>query len=249
MSLAFLTVAIPLQLEKEWITIGWALEGLAATLLWRRLDHVGLKYFALTLLICVAIRLVANEAVLGYYPRPSFRIVNWLLYTYLVPAAALIAAARVLAAHEIPRARAFERRLYARGYPVGALATSLAAAVVIFVWINLAIADVFASGEMLQVSFERTPARDLTTSIAWALYALALLAVGVRGQNRGARWLSLALMMVTVAKVFLYDLGELEDLYRVASLLGLAISLILVSFAYQRFVVSRRDSSNPAGGE
>jgi uncharacterized membrane protein len=43
--------------------------------------------------------------------------------------------------------------------------------------------------------------------------------------------------MVTVVKVFLYDLGELEDLYRVASLLGLAVSLILVSLAYQRFVV------------
>jgi uncharacterized membrane protein len=42
---------------------------------------------------------------------------------------------------------------------------------------------------------------------------------------------------VTVVKVFLYDLGELEDLYRVASLLGLAVSLILVSLAYQRFVV------------
>ena len=35
----------------------------------------------------------------------------------------------------------------------------------------------------------------------------------------------------------LYDLGELEDLYRVASLLGLAVSLIVVSVAYQRFVV------------
>jgi uncharacterized membrane protein len=40
-----------------------------------------------------------------------------------------------------------------------------------------------------------------------------------------------------VVKVFLYDLGKLEDLYRVASLLGLAVSLILVSLAYQRFVV------------
>ena len=28
-ALAFITVAIPLQLEKEWITIGWALEGAA----------------------------------------------------------------------------------------------------------------------------------------------------------------------------------------------------------------------------
>jgi uncharacterized membrane protein len=238
-ALGFLTVAIPLQLDKEWITIGWALEGVAATYLWRRLDHVGLKYFALALLLGVTIRLVANDAVLAYYPRPAFRVVNWLLYTYLVPAAALIGASRVLGAHEIARAREWERPLYARGYPVGSILTGFSAACVIFVWINLAIADVFASGETLRLGFERTPARDLTTSIAWALYALALLTVGVRGRNRGARWLSLALMMVTVVKVFLYDLGELEDLYRVASLLGLAVSLILVSFAYQRFVVSR----------
>ena len=54
-------------------------------------------------------------------------------------------------------------------------------------------------------------------------------------------------MMVTVAKVFLYDLGELEDLYRVASLLGLAVSLILVSFAYQRFVVSRGEAEELEG--
>jgi len=238
---------VPLQLAREWITIAWALEGIAVLWLWRRLDHPGLKYFGLALLIAVAVRLIANPSVLDYYPRPAWRIVNWLLYTYLVPAAALIGAARVLAPLEVARAREWERPLYARGVAVDAAFSAFAAACVIFVWINLAIADVFASGSVLRVRFDRTPARDLTTSIAWALYALALLAVGVRGRNRGARWLSLALMMVTVAKVFLYDLGELEDLYRVASLLGLAVSLILVSFAYQRFVVSREDSARPEG--
>ena len=50
------------------------------------------------------------------------------------------------------------------------------------------------------------------------------------------RWLSLGLLVVTLGKVFLHDLGELEDLYRVASLVGLAVSLIIVSLVYQRFV-------------
>jgi uncharacterized membrane protein len=53
-------------------------------------------------------------------------------------------------------------------------------------------------------------------------------------------------MMVTIAKVFLYDLGELQDLYRVASLLGLAVSLILVSLAYQRFVLRREPAPDQA---
>jgi uncharacterized membrane protein len=175
--------------------------------------------------------------VLGYYPRPAWRIVNWLLYTYLVPAAALLAASRVLVRHELARARPWERaRLYRRGWPLGALAAGFAGLVVVFVWINLAIADWFSTGPNLVVSFERLPARDLTTSIAWALYALVLLGVGMAWRSIGLRWVSLGLLLVTIAKVFLYDLGELRDLYRVASLLGLAISLILVSLAYQRFV-------------
>jgi hypothetical protein len=238
-ALGFVSVAIPLQLEKEWITIGWALEGLAVTALWTRLDHPGLKYFGLALLAATTIRLVANPAVLGYYPRPDWRIVNWLLYTYLVPAAALFGTARLLHPLEVERARAWEAPLYQGGRPLGALAAALAGLVVVFVWLNLAIADWFSSGPMLTVSFERLPARDLATSIVWALYALAILALGMARQSTGLRWVSLTLLMVTIAKVFLYDLGELRDLYRVASLLGLAISLILVSIAYQRFVFQK----------
>jgi hypothetical protein len=236
-ALSFATVAIPLQLAREWITIGWALEGLAVIVLWTRLDHPGLKYFGLALLGAATVRLVANPAVLGYYPRPAWRIVNWLLYTYLVPAAAMLAASRVLGQHEVARARPWERStLYDRGWPIGALATGLAGLALVFVWINLAIADWFATGTTLVVSFERLPARDLTTSIAWAVYALVLLGIGMAQRSIGLRWVSLGLLLVTIAKVFLYDLGELRDLYRVASLLGLAISLLLVSLAYQRFV-------------
>jgi uncharacterized membrane protein len=236
-ALGFGTVAIPLQLEKEWITLGWALEGLATVWLWRRLDHPGLKYFALALFVSVTLRLVANEAVLGYYPRPGLRIVNWLFYTYLIPAAAMLASVRLLLPVELERVRSFERPLYRFGQPIVAGIAGLGAIAIVFVWINLAIADWFAVGPSLQVSFDRMPARDLTTSIAWALYALTLLAAGVRAQNRGLRWLSLGLILTATLKVFLHDLGELEDLYRVASLLGLAVSLIAISLAYQRFVV------------
>src|SRR5213083_910791 len=131
-AMGFVTVAIPLQLEKEWITIGWALEGLAVTALWVRLDYPGLKYFGWALLCAVTVRLVANPAVLGYYPRPAFRIVNWLLYTYLVPAAALLGTAALLHPRELVRARGWEReRLYQHGLPAGALGAGLAALVVI----------------------------------------------------------------------------------------------------------------------
>ena len=66
--------------------------------------------------------------------------------------------------------------------------------------------------------------------------SLLLLAIGVRMKSGSLRWLSLGILVLTLGKVFLHDLGELEDLYRVASLVGLALSLIIVSLIYQRFV-------------
>ena len=85
-------------------------------------------------------------------------------------------------------------------------------------------------------------ARDLTQSLAWAVYALFLLGIGVSRNSVGLRWISLSFLVLTIGKVFLHDLGELEDLYRVASLVGLAFSLILVSLAYQRFVFRKSSS-------
>ncbi len=235
-ALCFVAVAIPLQLEKQWITIGWALEGLAVLALWKRLDHPGLKYFGLLLLGATTVRLVANPALLGYYPRSTIRIVNWLMYTYLVPAAALLAGAALLKPHERARARPWENGLYGGGHAVGAIGSGLGAIVVIFVWINLTIADWFATGEVLSLRFGEQPAQRLTLSIAWGIYALILLGFGMARDSLGLRWISLCFLLVTIGKVFLYDLGALQDLYRVASLVGLAISLILVSLLYQRFV-------------
>ncbi len=74
------------------------------------------------------------------------------------------------------------------------------------------------------------------------VYALVIVAVGVYKNNTGLRITSLCLLLLSCAKLFLYDLGNLRDLYRVFALLGLALALIVVSFAYQRFVFRRDDS-------
>ncbi len=236
MALSLISLAIPLQLNREWITIGWALNGLAVLALWKRLDHPGLKYFGLALLGASTVRLVANPEVLSYHLRSTTPVLNWLSYTYLVPALAMLLSMRFLKPRETPRLRSWEERWYPGGRAIGAAACGLAAIATIFAWLNLAIADFFATGPNLELTLRRLPARDATTSIAWALYALILLTIGVRARSSSLRWLSLGLMVTTILKVFLHDLGELEDLYRVASLAGLAVSLIVVSLIYQQFV-------------
>lgn len=57
---------------------------------------------------------------------------------------------------------------------------------------------------------------------------------------------SLAVMILTVSKVFLYDASELEGLYRVFSFLGLGVSLLGLSWFYTRFVfTTKEETSNP----
>lgn len=243
----FVTLAVPLQLSNEWVTLGWALEALALTYLWRRFDHPGLKYLAFALAAAVCVRLMANPYVLGYYPRAELRILNWLSYTYLVPAASLLGMWWILRRDEVTRHRPWEAWLYPKGHPVLANIAASAAIVVVFVFVNLTIFDWFATGAELTIPTERLPARDLTLSISWAVYAIGLLGLGMWRQSTALRVASLLLILLTCGKVFLYDLAHLSDLYRVASLVGLALSLIVISLAYQRFVFrsasSERESS------
>ncbi len=235
-ALGFVTAAIPLQLEHEWITVGWALQAAALLLLWRRVDHPGLKYLALALLAAVGARLLLNPSVLDYHPRGGMRILNWLTWTYLVPAAAMFAASKALSDREAERARPWESALYGGGAAVWGGAVGLLGLAVVFAWLNLEVVDWFARGDHLQLDVTRLQARDLSFSIVWAAYSVALLVLGVLRRGKLIRWVSLGGMLVTLVKVFLYDLGELDDLYRVASLVGLAVSLIGVSLLYQRFV-------------
>jgi hypothetical protein len=194
-ALGFATVAIPLQLEREWITIGWALEGLAVLVLWTRLDHPGLKYFGVVLLGRRPRRAWSRTPPCSATTRA--RVADRQLAPLHVPrpAAAALGASRILAPRELPRLRQWEREsAYGHGRPLGTYGTGLAGLVLIFVWINLAIADWFATGTTLVVTFERLPARDLATSIAWALYALLVLGIGMARRSIGLRWVSLGLL-------------------------------------------------------
>ncbi|HEV8392935.1 MAG TPA: DUF2339 domain-containing protein [Vicinamibacterales bacterium] len=234
-ALAFLTVAIPMQLEHQWITIGWAFEGAALAWLFTRVPHRGLLYASLTLLAAVFARLVLNPEVFLYEPRGAMRIVNWYLYTYVLAAAAMGAAAWWFSrsddriADQIPRPRHV---------------LPAAAVVVLFFLVNIEIADFYATGPEIVFRFGVTIAQDLTYTIAWLVFGLALLAAGIVAHARPARFAAVSLITVTTFKCFLYDLSSLEGLYRVGAFLGLGISLALVSLVLQKFVLAPKESQS-----
>jgi uncharacterized membrane protein len=78
----------------------------------------------------------------------------------------------------------------------------------------------------------------MTYTIAWALFALGLLATGIWRQSRAARFSAIGLLSVALFKLFVHDLAHLPALYRVGALFGVAIIAIVASFAYQRFLPS-----------
>ena len=104
---------------------------------------------------------------------------------------------------------------------------------------NLEILDYYSVGPYIMVSDGSGYAVKLALSAGWGLYAIVLLVAGVARDLKPLRYMSLAFLLLTVAKVFLYDLSELGGIFRVFSFLGLAIALILVSVFYQRFVFKK----------
>jgi Predicted membrane protein (DUF2339) len=230
-ALACVTVAIPLQLRQQWITIGWALEGAALAWLYRRIPHRGLFYGTVALLGAVFVRLAMNPEVFQYAPRGGMRIFNWYLYTYLICAAALLVAASWLT-------RTNDRLLGSlRSTPL----LSAGGVILLFFLLNIEIADFYAAGPTIVFRFGAAVSQDLTYTIGWLVFGMLLLAAGITLRHRSARIAAVALIAVTTFKCFLYDLSSLAGLYRVGSFVGLAISLALVSLALQKFVLSKQE--------
>jgi hypothetical protein len=74
-----------------------------------------------------------------------------------------------------------------------------------------------------------------TLTMAWAAEALALLGAGFPLRDRVQRLSGLALFMLCVLKLFLYDLRELETVSRILSFIVLGLILVGVSWMYTRF--------------
>jgi uncharacterized membrane protein len=182
-------------------------------------------------LLCIAfVRLAVNPAVLDYHRRSGTTIWNWYLYAYGTTVLCLFGGGRLFS---WPRKSALERIAPTLFDSLGMILT--------FLLLNIEIADYFSIGPTLTFSFSGNFARDMTYSIAWALFAFALLLAGMRQKTRWVRYAGVALLVATLAKLFLHDLGNLNQLYRIGAFIGVAVILIVASFVYQRFLVLKME--------
>jgi len=104
-------------------------------------------------------------------------------------------------------------------------------------------AAVFAGGSIeLQRYFgRRTPlAGDLALSVFWLVYAAALVRIGFQRDRKDVRSAGLAVAAGAGLKIVLYDLSNLEALYRIASFFALALIALAVAYAYNRRAASSK---------
>jgi uncharacterized membrane protein len=233
-ALAFVTASVPIALENQWITVAWAAEAAALAWLRRKVQHEGLVAGCALLAMATFIRLAANPWLWEYEPTGGVIFVNWLLYAFGIPIVSFL-----LAAHWLGPSP-----LAARVHLPAALAT--AAGILAFVLMNAEIADAFAGTVEGGLRFTgQSVLEDMMYSLGWGLFALATLVVGILRRSRGARAAALGVLVLTFGKVFLHDLWQLGSLYRVGSMIGLAVALLAVSFLLQRYVL--RAGAQPEG--
>jgi uncharacterized membrane protein len=225
-AIGFITVAIPIRLDAHWITIGWFVE--AGVLLWvaNRIQSDFLNVFALGALILGVFRLLAIDNF-----HTTQLLFNLRMATYAVAVAVLGAVAWYASKRDDDSARA-----------VAAVAV-VALNALALIALSREVADYYAR-QMVAVrprrggyyiDFRRVEIeRDFTYSALWMAYGAMLMIVGFLRRSAFVRWQALLLIAVTVGKVFVYDVSQLDRGYRIVSFIVLGVLLLAISFVYQR---------------
>ncbi|MEK7560579.1 MAG: DUF2339 domain-containing protein [Patescibacteria group bacterium] len=263
-AVGFLTIAIPLELEGNAITIGWAAE--AALLIWTgvRMKEKYLYAAGATVYAIALFRLIGLESrierIIDYTPIFNAR--------FLAYAASILSAASswywmksaVAAIDETQRRLPFlfggaalilflilgtleidsffDKRVYALEEEVRRQ-ESLRPSTMIRDRFGRQIPQ-YRPPPQMQLAGD-TKYHSLMNqanagiSVFWALYATALITIGILRTARNLRWAALGLFGITIFKVFLIDLANLQTLYRIISFIGLGVVLLLASYLYFRF--------------
>jgi uncharacterized membrane protein len=79
-------------------------------------------------------------------------------------------------------------------------------------------------------------AEQYTYSAVWLAFAVVLILIGIALRSQPVRLCSAAVLIVTVLKVFLYDLASLEGIWRAFSFIGLGLVLVGIGYLYQRLL-------------
>ncbi len=235
----FVALAFPIQADAAWVALGWAAE--AAVLWWfgNRIGSPAMRAIAGTLAFAAVARVVLVDT--PFHTREPFLP---LLNAYALPAlgTAVLLLAGLLATQRFLARLASSERF---------LAGLVGLAGIVLAWLVLSVEcygffDALAAvreGDRIDWNW----LGQMSVSVLWAMFATALLAIGFRMRAARIRWLAIALYGLTVGKVFLVDMSELDEIYRILAFFVLAVLLGVAAWAYQRVRLEFDPSSTIKG--
>lgn len=246
LAIGFITVAIPIRLDAHWITIGWFIE--AGVLLWiaSRIHSDFLNAFALGALVLGVTRLLSID---NFHTTQV--IFNLRMATFAVAVAVLGAVAWFGAKREDETAQT-----------ISAIAV-VALNVLALIALSREVSDYYlrqmagfrSTGYQWRGAYldyhNLEIARDFSYSALWMAYGAMLMIIGFLRRSAFVRWQALILIAVTIVKVFVYDVSQLDRAYRIVSFIVLGALLLAISFVYQRdwLKLSSRDTSQSRAGD
>ena len=236
-ALTFVTIAIPIQLRSNWITIAWAVEGVA--ILWAALEiqSVRLRAHAFALFGLAFVKFLFWDTPYGY--RPSFTpVFNRYFLSSLLMIGCFLGAVYLYE-------RAGRRKLI--DAKVTKLVIALCAAVAFWLLISIETHTFFVARALAQKTPEDMEQMrwlgQMAVSVLWAGYAASLAALGFVRRIGPIRWAALALFALTVIKAMLVDIAQLRAIYRIVVFFVLGILLLLVAWGYHRAFHSRESTT------
>ena len=232
-ALTFVTLAIPIQLRSNWITIGWAVEALV--LLWAGIEtrSRSLRATASALFALALFRLTFWDT--PFNDRPMFTpVLNRYFLSALAVTVCLFAAAMVYQ-------RLGERKQIRA--PKVTLVLLLVAIVTLWLVMSVETVTFFdARAAIRKLAADSDHERwlgQMALSVLWAAYAGALAAIGFVRRSAAVRWAALALFGLTVLKAMLVDIARLQQFYRIVVFFVLGVLLLVVAWGYHKAFRSR----------
>lgn len=216
LAIGFVTIAIPLALNERWITLGWLAESAALIALAPRLTQARARVFHVLAGITLTLGVLRLLFIDHFVPERLLLNSRTLAYAIAISVFALVARTRDTALAKF---------------------AMLCGNALALIELTLEASDFFNHWQGRSVA-AHSLARDFTWSALWMIYGAALMTFGFRRHSSFLRWLALALIGFTACKVFLYDMNELERVYRILSFIALGVLLLAISLAYQRKWIS-----------
>ena len=202
----YLTITIPVQFDGIYVTMMWAVEGLILMHLALKLNEKKLRYLSYAVGIITFFKTLVVDSSLHAFSFPNIWESTRLI-SYMVSVLILYEISLMLWKNK--EALPIDEKSYYKMY--------------------------FLSATLLTTALLGMELKHYWISIGWAIQAMIILFIGIKYMKPYLRKSGIALFVIVILKVFLFDISELSTGYRTISFMILGVILMIVSFVYTKY--------------